>query len=337
MPYPTSNKQWSFNDYLSVGLSTPTSGSNLGHYAAVCHTGVTPRNWVAPAEFTGTPSGDVSQLAIKIRTIANDVTSQFKQSGPYPGREVKCPVADYDPTQQYTFHYMMAPCLIAWENYEALGKRKFEGTYKDDSLTTQGALLQAGAQFLSSYSQPTMTISLGAVDLYDIDPNVNWDDELKRGGAVQIIDDDLDLNQECVITKIVKMDLTQPHKIDTLEMNNIHMSTQQYISQLGGSANKTRKYQQGQTVETPFNAGIAASSTSPGTMTFYIRDVTTLTQAVRLTVDTDNTFTLTIDGTATGQAYSAYSNVDITQYLTKSHNGQPTPGPHTATVLIASS
>ncbi len=332
MPYPTSNKQWSLNDYLAFGGSAPlTSSSNT--FNTICGHGVTAKNWEVPVSGYSTPFG--AQMAFKLRVVETDVTSQFYQAyDQYPGRFVETPIENYVPNSQYVFHYQHAPYLTDWDAYQAYGK--FEGTYKDDTLTTQAALLAAGSQYLSSYSQPTMTISLGAVDLYEIDPNVNWDDELTVGGTVMIRDGDLDLEQECIITKMVKMDLTKPHQIDTLEMNNIHMTTQGYMAQLGGSANKVRKYQQGQTVETPYPAAVAATSTSPGTMTFSIRDVTTLAQDVRLTVDTPGSFTLTVDGTPLGQTFAGYSNVDIMAYLKQSHNGQPTTGEHTVTVLPTS-
>jgi hypothetical protein len=333
-PYPTSNKQWSINDYLFTGGSPSLQGTSTNSYAVYSATGVTPKAWnMGLTGSTVTPY--VWQLANQIRVVETDVTSQFYQAyDQYPGRFVETPIENYVPNSQYVFHYQHAPYLTDWDAYQAYGK--FEGTYKDDTLTTQAALLAAGSQYLSSYSQPTMTISLGAVDLYEIDPNVNWDDELTVGGTVMIRDGDLDLEQECIITKMVKMDLTKPHQIDTLEMNNVHMTTQGYMAQLGGSANKTRKYQQGQTVETPYPTAVAATSTSPGTMTFSIRDVTTLAQDVRLTVDTPGSFTLTVDGTPLGGTFAGYSNVDIMAYLKQSHNGQPTTGEHTVTVLPTS-
>jgi len=333
--YPTSNKQWGGEDYLAIGESTSLQGTSTSSYAAQTITGVTQKAWVMgwTENDVSKPYGD--QLAIQVRVIDTDVTSQFYQAyDQYPGRFVETPIEYYVPNSQYVFHYQHAPYLTDWNAYQAYGK--FEGTYKDDTLTTQAALLAAGSQYLSSYSQPTMTISLGAVDLYEINPNVNWDDELTVGGTVMIRDGDLDLEQECVITKMVKMDLTKPHQIDTLEMNNIHMTTQGYMAQLGGSANKVRKYQQGQTVETPYPAAVAATSTSPGTLTFSIRDVTTLAQDVRLTVDTPGSFTLTVDGTPLGATFTGYSNVDIMAYLKQSHNGQPTTGEHTVTVLPTS-
>ena len=332
MPYPTSNKQWSINDYLAVGTSTPTSNSAY-HYAAVCHNGVAAKNWVSPAAYTGVPSGDAGQLAFKLRTYAADVTTQFKMSDSrYPGREVKCPIADYDPTAIYPFSYQHTGYLISWDAYEQYGH--YEGTYKDDTLSTQTALLQAGAQYLQSMSQPAMTISLGASDLYDLDPVANWTEELYVGAPVMVIDDVLNLQQQCVITKIDKQDLTQPHAIDTLTLNNVHLSAQKLLAQLAKTHQKVRNYQQGQTVETPYTTSGSVSSGSPAEMTFYIRDATTLTHSVRLTIDTPGSFQVYVDGNSVqgGAVFSGMGEIDVTDSLTQAHNGQPTPGVHTVTV-----
>jgi hypothetical protein len=337
MPYPTSNKQWSDTDYLSFGLSAATSQTGQSNYAAVCHNGVTPKNWVSPAQFMYTPTGDASQLAFQLRTYAADVTTQFKQSdGRYPGREVKLPMADYDPSAIYPIYYAHTPYLISWDAYEQYGL--YEGPYKDDTLTTQTALLQAGAQYIQSMSQPSMTISLGASDLYDLDPVANWTEELYVGAPVMVIDDVLNLQQQCVITKIDKQDLTQPHAIDTLTLNNVHLSAQKLLAQLAKTHQKVRNYQQGQTVETPYTTSGSVSSGSPAEMTFYIRDATTLTHSVRLTIDTPGSFQVYVDGNSvnSGQVFSGMNEIDVMDALTKAHNGQPTPGVHTVTVYTPS-
>jgi hypothetical protein len=283
------------------------------------------------------PYGD--QLAIKLRVVETDVTSEFKQAIPaQPGRYVFS-AKEYEPSggwaaNQFVFHYQLEPYLTDWDAYAQYGK--FEGTYKDDSLTTQAALLAAGSQYLQSVSQPTVTISLSATDLYDLNPELNPNEELTIAGTVTVIDDVLGIEQECVIAKIDKNDMTQPHTLDTLTLNNVHLSASKLMAQLGKTAQRSPKYLQGQTVETPYTTAVAASSTSPGTSTFTIRDITTLTHAVRLTIDTPTSFTLTVDGTPLGQTFAGYSNVDITQYLKQSHNGQPTSGEHYVTVLPSS-
>ena len=329
MPYPTSNKQWSFNDYLSVGLAAPTSTS-ANHWAAVCHTGVTPKNWVSPAQFTGTTSSQASQFAFQLRTVATDVSSQFTMSGKDPGRMVKTPLANYVAGAQYYFHYLHTPYIINWDAYDQFGK--IEGTYKDDSCTTQNALYLGAQQFLASASQPVMTISLSAADLYDLDPDKNWAEELYVGGLVKVVDDVLGLDAECVITKIEKQDMTQPHVIDTLTLNNVHVSAQKFLAQLSRSNLRSAKYQQGQTVEAPYTTAGSATSGSPAEMTFSIRDGTTLTHSVRLTVDAPSTFTMAVDGNAVGGAFSGANEIDVVDYLTKAHNGQPTSGIHTVTI-----
>ena len=37
-----------------------------------------------------------------------------------------------------------------------------------------------------------------------------------------------------------------------------------------------------------------------------------------------------------GTTYSGMNEIDVTQFLTKAHNGQPTPGVHTVTVYTTS-
>jgi hypothetical protein len=328
MPYPTSNKQWSVNDYLAVGGS-PTY--NTSAYTEQSRTGMTPASWIIPKQ----------SLAFQIRTVGTDLTSHFQQSdAAHPGRQIKCPIAYYNSSAPYIFHFQHAPYMQAWDAYDSYGK--FEGTYKDDSLTTQNALINAGAQYLNANSQPMYTVSLSAADLYDLDPVKNWAEELTIGGAVTVIDDRIldnngnPLQLTAIITKIEKQDLTQPHTLDTLTLDNVHLSAHKMMAQIARAAQRSPKYLQGQTVETPYPGAVAASSTSPGTMTFSIRDVTTLTQAVRLTVDTPGEFTLKVDGTALGLTLSGFNNVDVMQYLTTSHNGQPTPGNHTVEVLPTS-
>ena len=330
-PYPTSNTQWSVNDYLAFsGGNVPSSGSPEYHscYMEQCSNGISPKNWAPDIAdpFEG-------QIACQVKVITTDVTTQFKQSDSrYPGREVKCPIADYDPTAIYPLCYEHTGYLINWDAYEQYGL--YEGTYKDDTLSTQTALLQAGAQYLQSMSQPSMTISLGASDLYDLDPVANWTEELYVGAPVMVIDDVLNFEQQCVITKIDKTDLTQPHVIDTLTLNNVHLSAQKLLAQLAKTHQKVRNYQQGQTVETPYTTAGSLSSGSPAEMTFYIRDATTLTHSVRLTIDTPGSFQVYVDGNSVngGRVFAGMNEIDVTDSLTQAHNGQPTPGIHTVTV-----
>ena len=330
MPYPTSNKQWSPMDYLGVGLSAPTGTSGISTNAVVCHTGVSQKSWVSPAVFTGTSSTQASQLAVQIRTVGVDTTSQFTQSGNDPGRMVKTPVSNYVPGATYTYHYEHTPYIINWDAYDQYGK--IEGTYKDDSITTQNALYLAAQQYLMSASQPAMTISLSAADLYDLDPVKNWAEELTVGGLVRVIDDVLGFDADCIVTKIEKQDLTQPHQIDTLTLNNVHLSAQKLMAQLSKTSQRTPKYLQGQTVETPYTTAGASSSGSPAQMTFSIRDATTLTHSVRLSIEAPGSFTLAVDGNAVSGTFHGMNEIDVIDYLTKAHNGQPTPGVHTVTV-----
>lgn len=324
------------NDGLAFGVG-PSQTSGAATYAADTWAGITPAAWLLNS------SPYTWQRAFQIRTVETDVTSQFQQSdSAHPGRQIKCPIADYTPYSNWPFivHFQHAPYMQAWDAYDMYGK--FEGTYKDDSLTTQSALINAGTQYLTANSQPIYTISCSAVDLYDLDPETNWAEELIVGNSVTVTDDLIldsfgnPLELTALITKIEKQDLTQPHTLDTFTLDNVHLSAHKMMAQLGKTAQRGPKYLQGATVETPYTGAVAATSTSPGIMTFQIRDVTTLTHAARLTVDTPSDFTLKVDGTALGETFSGVNNVDITQYLTTSHNGQPTPGNHTVEVLPTS-
>ena len=337
MPYPTSNKQWSLNDYLAFGAAPQSAGNAKSSYCALCVNGATPKNWMVPTPGEATPWKE--QLAMIVNNVKYDVTSQFNMTGDVnPGRYLKSPMSK-EPSggwaaHTYLFYHQLEPYLINWDAYTQYGK--IEGTYKDDSLTTQAALMAAGSQYLTSVSQPIMTTSLSAADLYAIDPNKNWAEELKVGGLVKVIDDLTGIEELCVITKIDKQDLTQPHAIDTLTLNNVHLSAQKLMAQLSRSTQRAAKYQQGQTVETPYTVAGAASSSSPASMTFYIRDSTTLTHSVRLTVDAPSAFKLTVDGNlvGAGQTFSGMNEIDVLPYCTHAHNGQPTPGVHTVIVSI---
>lgn len=331
MPYPTSNTQWSVNDYLFVGGS-PALTSTANCYAMQCRSGVTQKNWMM-GNSGGTADPYAWQAAIKVNLITTDVTSQFLQGdNKEPGRWVKCAIADYDSTQPYYIHCRLNEYLTAWDAIKKYGL--YEGTLKDDTCTTQAALLAVGTQYLQAMSQPSMTVSLSAADLYDLDPEANWGEELYTGAPVMVIDDVLDLELQCVVTKIGKTDLTQPHVIDTLNLNNVHLSAQKLLAQLAKTHQKVRNYQQGQTVETPYTTAGSVSSDSPAEMTFYIRDATTLTHSVRLTVDTPGMFQIYVDGNAVngGQVFSGMNEIDITDAMQQAHNGQVTPGAHTVTV-----
>jgi hypothetical protein len=340
MPYPTSNKQWSGNDYLAVGESTSLQGTSTASYALQAVNGATQKNWVMGWTANDVTKPYADQLAIQIRAVETNVTSSFYQAyNDYPGRFIMSPQNQQETiapngwsAYQWVFHYQHAPYIVNWPAYEQYGK--WEGTFKDDSLTTQAALLTAGSQHLGVVSQPVETISLSAVDLYDLDPTTYADDELTYGGTVRIIDDVLGIDETCIITKIAKTDLTQPHVIDTLTLNNVHLSAPKLMAQLSKNAQRYPKYVPGATVETPYTTTGSVSSDSPAEMTFYIRGDTTLTQSVRLTIDTPGSFQVYVDGNSvnSGKVYSGMNEIDVMDALTKAHNGQPTPGVHTVEV-----
>jgi len=104
------------------------------------------------------------------------------------------------------------------------------------------------------------------------------------------------------------------------------------MAQLSKTSQRTPKYLQGQTVETPYTTAGASSSGSPAQMTFSIRDATTLTHSVRLSIEAPGSFTLAVDGNAVSGTFHGMNEIDVIDYLTKAHNGQPTPGVHTVTV-----
>jgi hypothetical protein len=187
---------------------------------------------------------------------------------------------------------------MAWDA-EAEYKAPFYGTFKDDSVISQNSLWLEGAQYLYANSQPTMTTSLGAVDLYEIDPTVNWNDEITIGGTIRVVDPDLNFDEEFIVTKISKMDMTKPHQFDTLELNNIHMTVQQYTAMLAGSASKTRKYQSGQTVEAIHAGNGEFSSGSMYEDYFEIRNETDLVHSIKLSAFSGvDGFYVTVDGNA---------------------------------------
>ena len=301
-PYPTSNKQWGtigqtvVNDYLFVGGSPARPSGSLS-YAEYTESGISQKAW---AMWTASPLN--WQLAFQLRVIETDVTSSFYQAyDEYPGRYIMSPQnqqATIAPNgwsaYQWVFHYQHAPYIVNWPAYQQYGK--WEGVFKDDSLTTQAALLTAGSQHIGTVSQPVETISLSAVDLYDFDPITYSGDELTYGGTVRITDEVLGIDETCIITKIAKNDLTQPHVVDTLTLNNVHLSASKLMAQLGKGIQRYPKYVPGATVETPYTIAGASSSDTPAQMTFTIRDSTTLTHSVRLTVDTPGEFQIDVDG-----------------------------------------
>ena len=72
-------------------------------------------------------------------------------------------------------------------------------------------------------------------------------------------------------------------------------------------------------------------------MSFYIRDATTLTHSVRLTVDTPGSFKVYVDGNSVqdGAVFSGMNEIDVMDAITQAHNGQPTQGIHKVEVYSA--
>ena len=82
-PYPTSNKQWSADDWLAWGPS-PGLKPGAAIYGTGCYNGISPANWKVDG-------GVGFQLATSFVFIKNDATAAFKQARPdQPGRCPEC-------------------------------------------------------------------------------------------------------------------------------------------------------------------------------------------------------------------------------------------------------
>jgi hypothetical protein len=223
-----------------------------------------------------------NQIAFAKYTAAVNVTDQFVQSwAATPGRMVKTHTSNYQPSQPYYFHYRLASYLINWDAYQKYGK--IEGTYKNDALTTQEALLKAGSEYLKTISQPVVTFSVSVADLYNLDPQVNWAEELHLGTEVTVVDAIMGIEQKCIVTKLTKPNLNQPHDIQ-IQLDNIHPNVPRLLAQLSASQLAAPKYLQGQTVSTPYTAITQADHNTPAYLKFKVRDVTTLAHEIRLVV-----------------------------------------------------
>jgi hypothetical protein len=284
------NPKTSANDYLQWCSSSdqPTASKTFGE---VTNGGVNPTAW-----WMNKANQYDWQTAFKLAVWDYDMTTKFIQ-GP-DARTVKTKIANYQADNAWFINYQHGPYLMAWDA-EGEYKAPFYGTFKDDSVISQNSLWLEGAQYLYANSQPTMTTSLGAVDLYEIDPTVNWNDEITIGGTIRVVDPDLNFDEEFIVTKISKMDMTKPHQFDTLELNNIHMTVQQYTAMLAGSASKTRKYQSGQTVEAIHAGNGEFSSGSMYEDYFEIRNETDLVHSIKLSAfSVVDGFYVTVDGNA---------------------------------------
>ena len=194
--YPTTGANWE-GDILWVGFQmthtmdppTPYPGMWASALNPAYSAGSNYKNWGSSAGF---PDQYIERPAFILNQITTNLTSIFQQSNdPTPGLQVKMPIKNYSPNTQYYIHYLQAPWVVEWDAYQAVGK--VEGTFKSDTLSSHDALFNAACNYLDGVSTPLFTISLSALDLYELDPQKNWGEELRLGTTVMILDPELNL------------------------------------------------------------------------------------------------------------------------------------------------
>jgi hypothetical protein len=161
---------------------------------------------------------------------------------------------------------------------------KVEGTYKSDTLSSHDALFNAGANYLSTVSNPTYTISLSALDLYDLDPQKNWAEELRLGTTVMVLDAELNIQEQCLVTKITKDNLEQPHDIQ-IELNSLYATAARSMANINQSSITYPKYLSGQTVSAPYIMSGACTDTTPASLYFEIKEGSTLVPSVTISIN----------------------------------------------------
>ena len=330
--YPTT-AVWDTDFLWWGGYNDP----NRHGYAAWSLTGIKQNAW-----FLASTISNIAHLNLDfvVNRTAADVTDGFFL---VDERTIGCYTEFYDPKSNYYIHYKLAPYLTAWDSVDAYGS--IEGTYKDDTITTQDALLKSGTQYLTSVAQPVLTWSVGVIDLYDLNPTKNWSEELQLGTNVIVQDEKLGITQECMISKLQKTNLDTPHDIQ-ITLDTILKNTPRLLAETMGTQLDKSKYQGGQTVASPFNVTTQADSANPAWLEFEIRPTTTHVQSLEFSLnaqpfqaagsgglttqassDMANSFTIEVDGVPTSIG-SVCSSLDIIPYVTKNHQGQPTPGWH---------
>jgi len=294
--YPTTGANWN-GAFLWVahteqytGTTQPNDNGVGGCMAAnpAYSAGSNPNNWIGwpgyyEIEYNGI-SYYIEYPAMKINIITHDITPDFSQSNDNdnPGRNMKLALSNYNPNDTYYIHFQQAEYIIDWDAYAKFGK--VEGTYKNDSLASQQALFNAASQYLSTISQPTFTISISAIDLFDIDPQKNWAEELSIGTTVRVIDPSIPLDFQCIITKITKNNLEQPHDIQ-IELNNLYTTAARSMANIHATAQTYPKYLSGQTVAAPYATAMYADSNNPATLYFEIKEGATLVPACTVSIN----------------------------------------------------
>jgi hypothetical protein len=172
--------------------------------------------------------------------------------------------------------------MIDWDSYVTYGK--IEGTFKDDSISSQEALFNTASQYLQLVSRPVIKWTLTAVDLYDIDPQRNWNEELYLGAHVTVVDDIMGIEEQCIVSKLTKSNLNEPQSI-TLELQNVKVDAQKMIANLKQRQLAYPKYLSGDTVAAPHSMTSFADQNNPTELYFEIREGTTLVPSVHLSVN----------------------------------------------------
>jgi hypothetical protein len=331
--YPTSTT-WPY-DCIWWGGGVDTS---IGSDAVFSESGIQKEAWAIES----TMNAPYSHLNLNyvVNKIAYDATDQFFFINE---QTIAIHSSDYQPNSTYYAHFKLAPYLTAWDSIDQYGK--IEGTWKDDTATTQDALLNSGTQQLIKVAQPILSWSVGVIDLYDLNPTVNWSEELRLGMNILVTDAKLDVTQLCMISKIQKNNLNTPHDIQ-LTLETILKDTPRLIAEQMSDTLDTHKYLGGQTVASPYVLTTQADGNNPGWFEFEIRPTTTLVPSLEFSlaaqayqqagssgITTASTssmpvvYDIIIDGNSSGIG-SPCGATDILPYVTKNHQGQPTPGWH---------
>jgi hypothetical protein len=331
--YP-STSVWQF-DYLWWGGYTD---AKMSSWAAFSASGIQKDAWLL--------WGPMGQAIYKnfnadyiVNKVATDVSNQFFF---VDERTIGMEAKDWVSWENYYVHYKLASYLTAWDTIDKYGV--IEGTYKDSTITTQDALLKSGGQYLTKVAQPVLSWSTGVIDLYDLNPTVNWSEELTLGKTVIVQDAKLGVSQECVISKLQKPNLDTPHEIQ-LQLDTTLKNTPRLLAETMGDQLDKPKYQSGQTVATPYTLSTQADNDNPGWLEFEIRSGTTHVPALEFSLNAQpfqaagtgglttatqskmtTNFEVNVDGHAAGVALGTAQ--DILPYVTKNHQGQPTPGWH---------
>jgi len=305
--------------------------------AALTSAGIKHNAWEV---YTGPPATGYYNLDTIINEINTDVTDQFFF---VDEKTIGIIASNYIPTDEYYVAYPLAPWL---SNQDAIDKYgMIEGTYKDDTATSQDALLKSGTQYLTKVSQPILSWSVGVVDLYDLNPTINWSEELKLGTNVLVMDEKLGVNELCMISKLQKTNLDTPHDIQ-LTLDAIYKNTPRLLAETMGDLQDKPKYEGGQVVATPYTLTTQADTNNPAWFEFEIRPSTTRVHSVEFSLNSQPFQAAGTGGLTTGSATSASGHVieidgttvnslsgecgsmDILPFLTLNHAGTPTPGWH---------